>query len=46
MLKNSTTLLLLAWNDMLSAHSLLKCMMPRDVSTRWNSTYNMLEFAI
>jgi predicted Co/Zn/Cd cation transporter (cation efflux family) len=21
-------------------------MMPRDVSTRWNSTYNMLEFAV
>ena len=22
------------------------CMMPRDVATRWNSTYDMLEFAI
>jgi hypothetical protein len=21
-------------------------MMPRDVATRWNSTYNMLEFAL
>ena len=21
-------------------------MMPRDVSTRWNSTYNMLDFAL
>ena len=22
------------------------CMMPRDVTTRWNSTYNMLVFAL
>ena len=45
-LKNSTTLLLPAWNDMLSAHSLSKYMMPCDVLTCWNSTYDMLEFAI
>ena len=22
------------------------CMMPRDVSTRWNSTFDMLDFAL
>ena len=31
---------------MLSAHGLPPCMMARDVSTRWNSTFDMLEFAV
>ena len=44
-LKNSTTILLLAWYKTLSAHGLPPCMMPQDVSTRWNSTFDMLDFA-
>lgn len=46
MLKNSTTILLPAWEMMLSTHGLSTHMMPCDVSTHWNSTFNMLEFAI
>ena len=46
MIKNSTTILLPAWHRTLSAHQLSKRMMPRDVPTRWNSTFDMLEFAI
>jgi len=40
------TRLLPAWNKTLSTHALPERMMPRDVSTRWNSTYDMLKFAI
>lgn len=46
MMKNSTTILLPAWNKMLPRHGLSVCMMPQDVSTQWNSTFDMLEFAI
>ncbi|KAI9432916.1 hypothetical protein H4582DRAFT_1820283 [Lactarius indigo] len=45
-LKNSTTILLPQWFATLSAQHLPKHMMPRDVSTRWNSTYDMLVFAL
>jgi len=45
-LKNLTTILLPEWFRMLSTHHLLPCMMPWDVPTCWNSTYNMLKFAI
>ena len=45
-LKNLTTILLPEWFRMLSTHHLAPCMMPRDVPTCWNSTYDMLEFAI
>ena len=45
-MKNSTTILLPAWNKMLPRHGLSVCMMLQDVSTRWNSTFDMLEFAI
>ncbi|KAF8815678.1 hypothetical protein BYT27DRAFT_7004574, partial [Phlegmacium glaucopus] len=43
---NSTTLLLPKWFSTLKDLKLDKRMMPRDVSTRWNSTYDMLKFAI
>jgi len=45
-LKNSTTILLPQWYKTLTAHNLAHRMMVRDVTTRWNSTYDMLEFAI
>ena len=37
--------LLMKWYEVLEGLSLNPHMMPRDVSTRWNSTYDMLEFA-
>ena len=45
-LKNSTTILLPVWYKTLTTHHLSPCMMPYDVSTCWNSTFDMLEFAI
>jgi len=45
-LKNSTTILLPKWYQTLAAHKLPQRMMPHDVSTRWNSTYDMLNFAV
>lgn len=54
-IKNSTTLILPEWNailDRLAADAeaegkkpLSKRMMPRDIETRWNYTYEMLSFA-
>ncbi|PPQ88236.1 hypothetical protein CVT25_005286 [Psilocybe cyanescens] len=43
---HSTTLLLPEWFLTLKDTKLDERMMPRDVSTRWNSTYDMLKFAI
>lgn len=43
---NSTTLLLPKWFSTLEDLKLDERTMPRDVSTRWNSTYDMLKFAI
>ncbi|KAF8274193.1 hypothetical protein EI94DRAFT_1562176 [Lactarius quietus] len=45
-LKNSMTLLLLHWYKTLSAHSFPHHMMPHDVSTWWNLTFDMLNFMI
>jgi hypothetical protein len=44
-IKNSSTIVLPKWYEVLEGLSLNPCMMPRDVSTRWNSTYDMVEFA-
>ncbi|KAG0695326.1 hypothetical protein DFH29DRAFT_814302 [Suillus ampliporus] len=43
---HSTTILLPAWKSILEDLKLAMRIMPRDVSTRWNSTYNMLNFAL
>ena len=45
-MKNSTTIILPQWFLILNDLELAERMMPRDVSTRWNSTFNMLNFAI
>ena len=43
---NSSTLLGPAWKDCLNQLNLPDRWMPRDVTTRWNLTYDMLDFAI
>jgi len=43
---HSTTKLLPAWHAHLKELNLKDRIMPRDVSTRWNSTFDMLNFAI
>ena len=45
-IKNSTTIILPEWYRILEQLKLKKRIMPRDVSTRWNSTYIMLQFAL
>ena len=45
-IKNSSTILLPQWNTKLEELGLSIRMMPHDVSTQWNSTFNMLNFAI
>jgi hypothetical protein len=45
-IKNSTTIILPEWYSTLEELGLHARMMPRDVSTRWNSTFDMVEFAI
>jgi hypothetical protein len=40
------TTLLPAWYKVLSAHELPHHIMPQDVSTCWNSTFDMLDFAL
>ena len=45
-IKNSSTIILPQWLEMLENLDLRVRMMPRDVSTRWNSTYDMLDFAL
>ncbi|KAF5331114.1 hypothetical protein D9619_005956 [Psilocybe cf. subviscida] len=43
---HSSTLLRPMWLDLLAALKLAERIMPRDVTTRWNSTYDMLQFAL
>ncbi len=43
---NSTTLLLPAWKTLLHDMGLPEKLIPRDVRTRWNSTYDMLDAAL
>src|SRR5271155_6052961 len=45
-IKNSSTILLPLWNSKLEELGLDIRMMPQDVSTCWNSTFDMLDFAI
>ena len=45
-IKSSSTILLPQWNTKLEELGLSIRMMPHDVSTQWNSTFNMLNFAI
>ena len=44
--KNSPTILLPQWFLTLQDLALSERIMPRDVTTRWNSTFDMLDFAI
>lgn len=43
---NSTTILLPTWKELLEDLELKVKLMPRDVRTRWNSTYTMLNFSL
>ena len=45
-LVNSTTILLPVWKVCLVELDCAVRIMPRDVQTRWNSTYDMLQFAV
>ena len=44
-IKNSSTIIFPQWYEVLESLSLMPHMMPCDVATRWNSTYDMLKFA-
>ncbi|KAG1853541.1 hypothetical protein C8R48DRAFT_565340, partial [Suillus tomentosus] len=43
---NSTTILLPAWHEALRSLDMPVTLMPRDVATRWNSTFDMLKYAL
>ena len=45
-IKNSSTIILPKWFVVLTDLDLNSRMMPRDVQTRWNSTFDMLNFAV
>jgi hypothetical protein len=43
---NSSTIVLPSWRKLLQELKASDRIMPRDVTTRWNSTYDMLKFAL
>jgi hypothetical protein len=43
---NSSTIILPSWRRLLDELKMTNRIIPRDVTTRWNSTYDMLEFAL
>lgn len=43
---NSTTLALPGWRRACASQKLVPNLIPRDVATRWNSTYDMLHFVL
>lgn len=44
-IKNSSTIILPQWFRVLEELALDERVMPRDVQTRWNTTYDMVDFA-
>ena len=45
-MKNSMTIILPQWFTILQELEVAEQMMPHDVRTRWNSTLDMLDFAV
>ena len=43
---HSTTLILLVWHEILKDLWMKVSCMPRDVTTQWNSLFNLLEYAL
>ncbi|KAF8236001.1 hypothetical protein L208DRAFT_1209381, partial [Tricholoma matsutake] len=43
---HSTTITLPAWRKTCAIHKLPICLIPRDVKTHWNSTYDMVKVAL
>ncbi|KAG6806116.1 hypothetical protein H0H92_012625, partial [Tricholoma furcatifolium] len=43
---NLTTKALPVWNNTCAKHNLKRCLIPRDVKTRWNSTFDMLKMVV
>lgn len=45
-IKNSSTIILPIWLEKVNEFGVNVCMMPRDMTTWWNSTFDMLNFAL